>query len=226
MKFKAVIFDLDGTLIDSMKVWTQVDYEFLERRSIDVPKDLFKDMEGGNNFVEVAEYFKKKFTLPDSIEDIMNEWTEMVSEHYQKDVKLKPGVLEFLELLKENKIKMGIGTSNNQFLTESVLLANNISDYFDSIVVGKNEIRGKPFPDIFLKVASELGVEPENCLVIEDVLAGVQAAKNAEMEVWGIYEDFSKNETEIIREIADFYAVNFYEIREKFKKSFSLSACR
>ena len=212
MKFKAVIFDLDGTLIDSMGIWTQVDVEFLQRRNISVPDDLFKDMKEGNSFIEVAEYFIRKFDLPDSPREIMDEWTEMVAEHYRKDVKLKPGAKEFLDFLKQNKIKMGIGTSNNEYLTRIVLEANGISEYFESIVIGKEEIKGKPFPDIFLKAAAELDVEPNDCLVIEDVLVGVQAAKNAGMTVYAIYDEFSEPDKNEIKRIADRYVGNFNQI--------------
>ncbi|HHE37385.1 MAG TPA: HAD family phosphatase [Candidatus Cloacimonetes bacterium] len=212
MKFKAVIFDLDGTLIDSMGIWTQVDVEFLQRRNISVPDDLFKDMKEGNSFIEVAEYFIRKFDLPDSPREIMDEWTEMVAEHYRKDVKLKHGAKEFLDFLKQNKIKMGIGTSNNEYLTRIVLEANGISEYFESIVIGKEEIKGKPFPDIFLKAAAELDVEPNDCLVIEDVLVGVQAAKNAGMTVYAIYDEFSEPDKNEIKRIADRYVGNFNQI--------------
>ena len=215
MKFKAVIFDLDGTLIDSMGIWNQVDVEFLQRRNISVPDDLFKDMKAGNSFIEVAEYFIQKFALPYSPQKIMDEWTEMVAEHYRKDVKLKPGAKEFLDLLKKNKIKMGVGTSNNEFLAKIVLQANGILDYFDSIIIGKEEIKGKPFPDIFLKVASELNVKPKNCLVIEDVLVGVQAAKNAGMTVYAIYDEYSEPDKNEIKKIADFYADDFEQILTK-----------
>jgi HAD superfamily hydrolase (TIGR01509 family) len=215
MKFEAVIFDLDGTLIDSMGVWLQVDYEFLGKRNIPVPANLFEDVEGGNSFVEVAKYFKVKFQLDDSVESIMNEWTEMVEEHYRTDVKLKKDVLRLLKLLKKNNIKIGVGTSNSCHLAQTVLKANNVKDYFGSIVDGKNDIKGKPFPDIFLKAASELDVIPEKCLVIEDVLVGVQAAKNAGMTAYAIYDEHSKQNAVAMKDASDFYADNFAEIIAK-----------
>ena len=78
MKYKAVIFDLDGTLIDSMGIWIQVDKEYLEKRNIPVPSDLFEDVPEGNSFNEICQYFKDKFKLPDTIEEIGAEWTEML----------------------------------------------------------------------------------------------------------------------------------------------------
>ena len=220
MELEAVIFDLDGTLIDSMEIWTKVDVEFLNKRNIPIPKNLFEDIEGGNNFEEIATYFKKKFNLPESISEIMNEWTEMVAEHYKTDVRLKPAVKELLDFLKMKKINMGVGTSNNEYLTKTVLSANHVLSYFDSIVSGKDEKKGKPFPDIFLRVAEELGTIPRKCLVVEDVLVGVQAAKNAGMKVFAVYDKYSASEKEAIQNIADFYAENFSQLLRKINSCY------
>lgn len=215
---RGAIFDLDGTLIDSMEVWTNVDREYLSKRDIAVPDNLFLDIEEGNSFIEVARYFKERFTLQDSIEEIISEWTALVSRHYENDILLKPGVLEFLDLLRASNIKIGLGTSNTLFLASKVLRSNGIFDYFDSIVTGCRKIRGKPFPDIFLKVADEMEIPPEACLVCEDVLAGVQAGKNAGMTVIGVYDAYSEPDKEKIRELADFYGRDFYQIIEYCKK--------
>ena len=217
MKYKAVIFDLDGTLIDSMGIWIRVDKEYLEIRNIPIPDDLFKDVKTGNSFNEICQYFKDKFELPDSIEEIGTEWTNMVEKHYKTNVKLKPGVHEFLQFLKENNIKIGVGTSNSKHLAETVLKANNVLEKFDSVVAGCEDIKGKPFPDIFLKVAEELNEAPEDCLVIEDVLIGVQAAKRAGMDVFAIYDENAAYETDKIKQTADFYAKIFFEILTKLK---------
>jgi HAD superfamily hydrolase (TIGR01509 family) len=217
---KAVIFDLDGTLIDSMGVWLSVDKEFLTKRDIPVPEDLFEDIEGGNSFVEVAQYFKKKFRLKESLIEIMDEWTEMVFEHYANSVKIKPFVLEFLKLLKKSNIRIGIGTSNSKMLAETVLKANKVYDYFDAIVDGYSEVRGKPYPDIFLKVAGLLSIPNDECLVVEDVLVGVQAAKNADMKVFAIRDEHNKKEWDSIRDTADFAAQDFYELKKEFDRRY------
>jgi HAD superfamily hydrolase (TIGR01509 family) len=211
-EIKGAIFDLDGTLIDSMKIWTEVDKIYLGKRGIPVPKNLFADAKGGNSFLEVAAYFKEKFSLPDTIEEIVVEWTDLVQDHYVNHIPLKPGVREFLDLLKENSIKIGVGTSNSLVLANKVLISNGIIEYFDTIVTGCQEIKGKPFPDIFLKVAEQLDIEPQHCLVCEDVLAGVQAGVNAGMHVIAIYDSFSAGEAREMRALADFYGNSFYEI--------------
>ena len=217
MKYKAVIFDLDGTLIDSMGIWIQIDKEYLEMRNIPVPDDLFKDVETGNSFKEICQYFKDKFSLPDSIEEIGAEWTRMVEEHYKTDVKLKPDAKEFIKFLSMNNVKMTIGTSNTKYLTETVLHANGVLIFFDSIVAGCEDIKGKPFPDIFLKAAEEMDVAPEDCLVIEDTLHGVRAAHNGGMDVFAIFDDNDTHEVNAIINEADYYADNFKEILNKLK---------
>jgi len=215
VKFKAVIFDLDGTLIDSMGIWSQVDHDFLGKRNIPVPDDLFDDIEVGNSYVEVAEHFKQKFNLSESAEEIMNEWTEMVAWHYQHDIPLKAGAKEFITSLNKNNIKIGVGTSNIHRLTETVLSANYVWHYVDAVVDGQENLRGKPFPDIFLRVAEKLGVQPGKCLVIEDVIAGVTAAKNAGMTSFAIEDDYSLKDKDRILEYVDFYARDFHEIKDR-----------
>jgi HAD superfamily hydrolase (TIGR01509 family) len=215
---KGVIFDLDGTLIDSMHIWTQVDFEYLQKRNIDVPADIMQDMKVGNSFVEIAKYFKERFQLPDSIEEIINEWTEMVAWHYQHDILLKPGALNFLHYLKQRDIKIAVGTSNTLYLTKTVLKANHVWQYIDATVDGCEINRGKPFPDIFIKAAEKLGLEPGTCLVIEDILAGVQAAKTAGMRVFAIADDSAENEREEINKQANFFAWTFQEIQIVFEQ--------
>jgi len=218
MNLDAVIFDLDGTLIDSMGVWADVDVEFLSKRNIKPPKDIFSNIDSGNSFAEVAQYFKKKFKLNDTIEDIMNEWTDMVSTHYEKRIKLKNGVRDLLNYLVSKNIKLGVGTSNNKVLTRKVLVSNHIYDLFDVIITGCQAERGKPHPEIFLKVAESLKVSPDKCLVIEDVLVGVKAAKAAGMKVCAIEDIHSLNDKEEIKKIADFFADDFNLILEIVKK--------
>ena len=215
MKYKAVIFDLDGTLIDSMGIWLQVDKEYLEKRNIPVPDDLFEDVPEGNSFNEICLYFKDKFQLPDSIEEIGNEWIEMVAEHYKINIKLNDGAEELIKYLYDQNVKIAIGTSNTKYLAETVLEANDVLQYFDSIVAGCEEIKGKPFPDIFLKAAEELGIDPKNCLVIEDTIYGVRAAHNGGMDAFAIFDDNDTHDIEKLKSEADFYAENCWEILEE-----------
>jgi len=208
---KAVLFDLDGTLIDSMWLWKTIDIEYLSKYNLEFPKDLQSEIEG-MSFTETAIYFKERFKLEDSIEDIKAEWNKMAEGYYKNQVTLKPYTIEILEYLKANEIKIGIGTSNSKELVETVLNRFNIKNYFDSIRTSCEVKQGKPAPDIYLKVAEDLEVNPENCLVFEDVPMGIKAGKSAGMKVCAVYDDFSKEFTDYIKKIADYYIESFEEI--------------
>lgn len=205
---KGIIFDLDGTLVDSMWIWRQVDIDFLEKRGIHLPEDLQKSIEG-KSFTETAHYFKERFDLIETIEEIQDEWNEMARLFYRERIPLKNGVLAFLEKAHANHIQMGIGTSNSRELLLEVLKAHDIESYFKTIRTSCEVEKGKPFPDIFLKVAEDMGLAPEQCLVFEDTHAGIMAAKSAGMQAVAIYDELSEPYTDVIKQHADHYIDDF-----------------
>lgn len=207
----AVIFDLDGTLIDSMWMWKSIDIEYLAKFGIEFPEDLQRSIEG-MSFSETAVYFKQRFSLPDSLEQIKNDWNRMAWDKYLNEVPLKEGVREFLDYLKEKNISLGIATSNSRELAELVINKHNISGYFASIRTSCEVDKGKPHPDIYLRVAKDLGVEPERCLVFEDVIQGIMAGKSANMKVCAVYDEFSKDDEEQKKSLADYYIRSMKEL--------------
>lgn len=110
---KAVIFDLDGTLVDSMWMWKSIDIDFLGDRGIECPDDLQKDIEG-MSFSETAFYFKERFKLEESLDEIKGIWVGMSIEKYRNEVPLKPGADKLLKYIAENGLKAGIATSNGR----------------------------------------------------------------------------------------------------------------
>ena len=210
-EIKGVIFDLDGTLVDSMWMWKAIDIEYLGKRGLDCPEDLQKKIEG-MSFSETAVYFKERFHLPDSLEEIKAEWTRMSLDKYEHQVPLKPGAGRFLQFLKDHNIPMGIATSNGQAMVDGVLDALKIRPFFDSVATACEVKAGKPAPDIYLYVAGKLGVKPEDCLAFEDVPAGIQAGKAAGMRVIAMADEFSRAMEEEKRRLADFWADDFDQV--------------
>lgn len=208
---EAIIFDLDGTLIDSMWIWKQIDIDFLEKRGIVLPNDLQKDIEG-MSFTETAHYFINRFDLKESLESIQSEWNEMAKQFYRTHIKLKDMVLPLIEYANAHDIKLGIGTSNSRELLNEVVMAHGIHHYFESMRTSCEVDKGKPSPDIFLKVAEDLGIAPDRCLVFEDTHAGVLAAKRAGMHVIAIYDELSEPYQEAIKADADRFIYSFSEI--------------
>ena len=207
----AVIFDLDGSLVDSMWMWRAIDIEYLGRFGIPLPEDLQSKIEG-MSFSETAVYFKEFFHIPDSLEKIKADWNRMAWDKYTNEVPLKPGIPEFLEGCRKNRIMLGIATSNSRELVENIADVHNLRDYFTCIMTGCDVAHGKPAPDIYLAVAEKLNVKPENCLVFEDIIPGIQAGKSAGMKVCAVEDAYSLHAKESKQSLADFYIEDYYNL--------------
>lgn len=208
---KACIFDLDGTLVDSMWMWPDIDREYLNRFEIEYDDNLKNEIDG-ISFHETAVYFKNKFGISDSVEKICKDWEDMAYDKYKYEVKEKPGCKKFLEHLRSKGIRMGIATSNNRSMVDVVLESLNMKDFFEVITTSDEVKRGKPAPDVYLTTANLLNVEPKNCLVFEDVVAGIMAGKSAGMKVCAIEDDFTKEVRQKKKELSDYYIVDYSEL--------------
>ncbi len=208
---EAVIFDLDGSLVDSMWMWHEIDVEYLGRFGIELPENLQSEIEG-MSFSETAVYFKEHFAIPDSVEKMKDDWNKMAWDKYTYEVPLKPGVAEFLLNCKNHNMKLGIATSNSRELVDNIATVHNLNNYFDCIMTGCEVAHGKPSPDIYLAVADKLDVKPENCLVFEDIIPGIMAGKNAGMEVCAVEDAYSVHDREAKQKLADYYIEDFYNL--------------
>ncbi len=213
-KFKGAIFDLDGTLFDSVGIWKNVDIEFFNRRGLTMPDDYqeaIKEM----HFRPMAEYTKARFNLEDDINDIMDEWCELCFEEYEKNIPLKPFVREFLNMLKGNGVKLAFATANAQALSEACLKNNGIEDFFDAKAYLHETNTNKNEPDIYLLACERLGLEPSSCIVFEDILPAVKAAKKGGFTVCGVYDIYSQGDADEIKSTADYYINSFQELLYK-----------
>jgi len=205
---KAYIFDLDGTLLDSMDVWHKVDIDFLNKRGISVPSD-YAEVICSMTFDEAAAYTIRRFELSDSVESLKQEWNDMAAYAYGHTVQLKPYAKEYLLALRDRGIKLAVATSLFSSLLKLALNNHGIYDYFEVICTTEEAGHGKSRPDVFLMTAQKLGVLPCDCLVFEDILAAVKSAKSAGMSVCGVYDKSSHADWEQIKELADYSITDF-----------------
>lgn len=211
--FCAAIFDLDGTLVDSMWIWRDIDIEYLGRHGIPFDETLQSRIDG-LSFHETAVYFKETYGITESLEEIQAEWNDMAMEYYRTKVFPKEGAIEYLKDLRKKGIKTGIATSNSMELLTAVLEATGLSEYLDSIHTACEIKKGKPAPDIYLLVAEDLGVNPADCMVFEDIIPGIQAGHNAGMRVCSVYDRNSEDRMEEIIAMSDYHIRSFTELLE------------
>lgn len=218
---KSVIFDLDGTLVDSMWLWHDIDVEFLEKRGLTLPETYQQDIEG-MSFTETAVYTKELFQLSESVEELKEIWNRMAIEKYTYEVPFKPGAEAFLKYCRQQNLSLGIATSNSRELVEAVSNSLHLDNYIQEIVTSCEVKRGKPAPDVYLEAAKRLGTEPDHCLVFEDVPMGIMAGKNAGMQVCAVEDKFSSLQQEEKKRLADYYIVSYLEILEHTYETLSI----
>ena len=212
---KAVIFDMDGSLVDSMWVWLEVDRIYMEKHRLTAPETFHKDIEG-MSYIETAQYFVDTFdSLERTREEVMQDWRDMAVDLYATRVFPKPGAVDFLDEMRRRGVLLGIATSNDRKIAQAALDARGLNKYFVSVCTSSEVASGNPAPDMYLKVAGDLGVHPSECLVFEDIPNGILAGKNAGMVVCAVDDDFSRRDEQEKKRLADYYIRDFYEIMNK-----------
>ena len=209
--FKGIIFDLDGTLIESAGVWKQIDIDFLGERGLAVPEDYGRIV-SAMDFQQAAVYTKEKFGLDESIEDICRQWHDMAIWHYTNDIEAVRGAVGFVRSLRSHGIRLALATASSKELYEPVLSRHGILDCFDFFATTKNVERGKGFPDIYLYAAQGIGVEPCECAVLEDIIEGIRAAKLAGFTVGARLDPTHTIGTELLISEADFCFTDYTDI--------------
>jgi len=183
--FSTVIFDLDGVLADSEPWWNEVDAQLLAEHGVNYRGECHRNVLGVSYQVAV-EFYKNAFNISASVEELMQRRGEIATDFFANRVDLFPSAQTTLEQLCEMKLCLAVATSSVSASARPFLERTGIGSFFHVVVTGDEVPRGKPHPDIYLRTTKKLGMHPETCLVIEDALAGVAAAKAAKMRVAAI----------------------------------------
>ena len=213
---KAVIFDMDGTLIDSTGIWHEIDKAFFAKRNMELPKDYAQHIVH-LGLTQAAVYTKETYHLEESVQDIIKEWHDMSVDMYKYHVPLKEGALELLKLFKDNGIKMAIATANDEPLYRPCIERLGIGDYFDEIADVNTAKEGKQSAKIYLDLANKLGAEPQNTLVLEDMPTCVKTAFKSGFITVAVYDHASKAYDQDKKDNSILFINNFYELLEALK---------
>ncbi|MCF0116636.1 MAG: HAD family phosphatase [Bacilli bacterium] len=210
-EIKGFIFDLDGTLLDSLGVWKQIDRRFFAKRNMELPEGYavaiaHLGLEGA------AEYTIKTYNINENPDDIIREWTEESIHMYHEEVLLKDNALDLLIYLKSKDIKLTIATAGNEELFVPCLIRNGVREYFEGYSTVQNAGCNKNSPDIYLHAVKRLGLKPSEVAVIEDMSVGASCAKEAGCFVIGLADIHHLEENNNLKNVSDIYAENYIDL--------------
>ncbi|MBQ3230024.1 MAG: HAD family phosphatase [Clostridia bacterium] len=205
---KGIIFDADGTLLDSMMAWRVSTEKYLSRFGCALTEEQYKEI-FTLSLEQATDYLKERFPICDPPEKIKSDYLEIIKDFYFCEVKAKEGVCDFLERLYKNSIPMIIATSGDRILLDAAFNRLGIRKYFIDLLNCTELKTDKQKPDIYLKAAEMLGTPIENTAVFEDVLHAVKTAKAAGFYVVGVEDAESKPNRDAIMRLSDRYITTY-----------------
>jgi haloacid dehalogenase superfamily, subfamily IA, variant 3 with third motif having DD or ED len=206
---KGYIFDMDGTLIDSMPMWFNINREFLNSMNIELTEELARAL-GPLTVTETVDYLLKRFGFPMTKEELLNMFFEIVRQKYITDVSVKPGVFDFLKYSKEHHMRMCIATATEAELALEVVERLGLMDYMEFLISCKDVGESKNHPTVYLEAAKKLQLAPQEIDVFEDVYYCAETAKNAGFNVVGVRDSMvSDKEALMLKNLCDRYIISF-----------------
>jgi len=215
LNIKGVIFDLDGTLIDSMWIWGDVARRYLESHGA-TPRPGFREALRTLNTREEAQYYIDEYGVKLPVEEVMAGRDNMMLNLLLTEVELKKGVIEVLNILEERGVKMCVATATERRLVEPTIERFGLKDYFKCIFTCTEENTSKKYPDIYIRAVEYLGTNISETIVVEDALYAMKTAKKAGFIVAGVYDKVSDDEQDEIKATCDYYFKSLDEMLEYY----------
>lgn len=239
---KYIIFDMDGTLIDSIGIWNITDYRLINSLSgLEIDLDLIqkdreaflKNNQSSDIYLEYCKYLIQKYGLKITPEELLKLRWDISGKYLEEDVEFKPYVADLIKMLKSSGYTLVLATATTQVQLDiyenknkKMLEQMNIADYFDLIIRKEDVKNKKPHPEIYLMVLEHFNANPEECLVFEDSLHGVVASTSAGIETINIYDSYSDCDMQEIEKIADYKIESYQEVIELLKNEGIVSRIR
>ena len=208
---KGLIFDLDGTLLDSMPSWQQQLHDCLLSRGVTPPEDLL-DRTKTLGLESATGMVLKEFNLPDDPAEVYHNFQVDMEKLYCSKIPLKEGVAEFLQEMSLKGYPMAVATATSRNLVEKVLAFHHLTDLFQCVTTVAEVGIGKHDPKVFLETAKKLNLAPENCVVFEDSLKAVRSASHANFKTVAIFEETNTAEQEALQKESSLYIHDFREL--------------
>ncbi|MFR7591586.1 MAG: HAD family hydrolase [Longibaculum sp.] len=199
---KTYIFDLDGTLLDSLKVWEHVGNRYLRSLGIQGSQDL-DEIVADMTLSEASLYMKEQYHLSQSVKEIIDGIHKQIEKQYTYEIQMKQGVLEFLQKCHQEHIRMCIFTASDLILVQKALLRLEIIYYFDKIYTCETLGYTKNQKESYLAIVKDLDCQKAECIVVEDACYAIQTAKKAGFYVKAIYDSYNKDDWNTICSIAN-----------------------
>ena len=204
---KGAIFDLGGTLLDSMFIWDTIGEEYLRSLGKEPHEDL-KETFMTLTLEEAAEHYREHYGVTLSVKEIVDGVNAMVEQAYRTKVTLKPGISEYLAWLKENGVRMCVATVTDRYLVEETLERLGVRHYFSEIYTCAEVGFGKDKPIIYQKALEHLGTEKSDTYVFEDLPFALNTAKTDGFPTVGVYDRHEVHQDEL-KELSDYYVLDF-----------------
>lgn len=213
MRLQSAIFDMDGTLLDSMTMWQELGVSLLGRFGVEADAELQERLKP-MTLRQGAAYCRETYHLEPTVEELVALLEQRVDHFYHNEVQAKPGVARFLSLLKMEGVWMYVATATDRHLAEAALRHAGIDGYFRGLVTSAEVGSGKDNPEIFERAMRRLRSNKKDTVVFEDSLHAIRTAKAAGFRVAGVYDASSEAQQEEIRSLADYYIRSFDEMFE------------